>query len=494
VTTYAELLTGAAEQIRAGAAPLRTDRFWTPDEAMDAIGDFHAVLDAIASHARRLLWPAQIQRIGLRSHRDGLPGYEHAAIALAAGVDDLVGTPRPHPSQLTPPSTPWLRAALHLRAASDLIATHFHPDGRPRTPDGAITDTRALDTGLVDLGHLATTVLNAEEPLALRALQAKVPKATISKYLPGLGHLASLARTMTNPDDGLDASARARLEALPQTWTPIRTDDPVTELADRMHRVRQITFAMATEPGDTLATLRDITTIGIAVHAHAAAFHGAQPTTAPDPAISAHGAQALVLRGRAWQALHRELSQFATLTPPHASVRNDLLALSRLLPTLAPLDSPANTAALAEAAARRIGAGLNGAITTMTDIGDHSAIALSSLARTGALLLDARHLPRDVVTDNPDLVQARLSSTYVQPPTAVTGPDPGRVRHRSRPPDPRARPSAEARTYGGRTGDCRDRPGLTALLDDLSGQPNGQHAGRQKVRVRLSVPDATMGP
>jgi hypothetical protein len=410
------------------------------------------------------------------------------------GIEAVVGAARPHPSQLAPTTTPWLRAALELRAASDLIATHFDPDGRPRTPDAAATDARVLDAGLVDLGHLAATILAAEEPLCLRALQAGMQRTTVGRQLPGLGHLVDLARDISASDSTADPGARARLEALSQTWTPIRTDDPVIELGDRMHRLRQATFDMAAEPSDTLATLRDITTIGIAVHAHAAAFHGAQPTTAPDPAISAHGAQALVLRGRAWQALHRELSQFATLTPPHASVRNDLLALSRLLPTLAPLDSPANTAALAEAAARRIGAGLNGAITTMTDIGDHSAIALSSLARTGALLLDARHLPRDVVTDNPDLVQARLSSTYVQPPTAVTGPDPGRVRHRSRPPDPRARPSAEARTYGGRTGDCRDRPGLTALLDDLSGQPNGQHAGRQKVRVRLSVPDATMGP
>src|SRR5665647_1889983 len=101
----------AAEQIRIGAGELRTDRFWSADEALAAIGDFHAVLDAVASHTRRLLWPAQIQRIGFTSHRDGLPANERAAIALAAGIEALVGEARPHPSQLSPATTPWLRAA-----------------------------------------------------------------------------------------------------------------------------------------------------------------------------------------------------------------------------------------------------------------------------------------------------------------------------------------------------------------------------------------------
>jgi len=159
MTTYADLLNGAAEQIRIGAGELRTDRFWSADEALAAIGDFHAVLDAVASHTRRLLWPAQIQRIGFTSHRDGLPPNERAAIALAAGIEALVGAARPHPSQLSPATTPWLRAALHLRAASDLVATHFHPDGSPRTPDASRPSTRAFDAGLVDLGHLAATIL-----------------------------------------------------------------------------------------------------------------------------------------------------------------------------------------------------------------------------------------------------------------------------------------------------------------------------------------------
>ena len=419
MTSYADLLAGTAEKIRAGAEPLRTDRLWTADEALDTIGDFHAVLDAIASHTRRLLWPAQIRRIGLTSHRDGAPPSERAAIALAAGIETLVGEARPHPSQVSPATRPWSQAALALRAAADLVGTHFCFDGRPRTPDAAALDARALDAGLVGLGRLAATVLAAEDPLALRALQAGVRKAIVAKQLPGLGRLADLARDLGAVDDGLIPDATAELDALPQTWTPIRTDDPVTELADRMHRLRYATFEMNADGADALATLRDITTIGIAVHAHTAAFHGAQPATAPEPTLEARGAEALVLRGRVWQALHRDLSRFLTLAPPRATVRDDLIALARLLPTLAPLDARASRATLADAATRRVGASLNGAVATMTEIGDHSATAFDALARTGTLRLNARDLPRDLVTDDPELAARRLSGALVRAPHAV---------------------------------------------------------------------------
>ncbi|MCB2175245.1 MAG: hypothetical protein KQH57_05530 [Actinomycetales bacterium] len=420
MTSYADLLAGTAEKIRAGAEPLRTDRLWTADEALDTIGDFHALLDAIASHTRRLLWPAQIRRIGLTSHRDGAPPSERAAIALAAGIETLVGEARPHPSQVSPGTRPWRQAALGLRAAADLVATHFHADGRPRTPDAAAIDTRALDAGLVELGRLAATVLAAEDPLALRALQAGVRKPVVAKQLPGLGRLADLARDLSAVGDGHVSDARAQLEALPQTWTPIRTDDPVTELGDRMHRLRQATFEMSADPVDALATLRDITTIGIAVHAHTAAFHGAHPASGPEPTLHDRGAEALVLRGRAWQALHRELSCFVTLAPPRATVRDDLVALARVLPTLAPLDARTSSATLADSASRRAGASLNGAVATMADIGDHSATAFRALARTGTLRLNARDLPRVLVTEDPDLAGAKLRSALIAPPAALT--------------------------------------------------------------------------
>src|SRR5665647_3418623 len=115
--------------------------------------DFRDAQDELEWARPNLRATAAAVRLGLTSQRDGLPANERAAIALATGIEALVGEARAHPSQLAPATTPWLRAALHLRAASDLVATHFHPDGRTRTPDAAATDTRAFDAGLVDLGH-----------------------------------------------------------------------------------------------------------------------------------------------------------------------------------------------------------------------------------------------------------------------------------------------------------------------------------------------------
>ena len=101
-------------------------------------------------------------------------------------------------------------------------------------------------------------------------------------------------------------------------------------------------------------------------------------------------------------------------------MRDDLVALSRLLAQLAPLDARASSALLANPALRCIGASLNGAVTNMAAIGDHSATAFADLAQSGALRLNANHLPRDLVATDVDLAEAKLRSRLVAPPTTLT--------------------------------------------------------------------------
>jgi hypothetical protein len=419
MTTYGDLLTASAEHLRQGNTRLATDRFWTADEALDAIADFHGMLQAIAAHTRRLLWPAKSVRPGMNRQVADLSLTEQAAAHLATGIDALVGAGAPHPAQLAPVTTPWRHAAMHLRAASDLVAMHYRPDGSARTPDAAATDARALEAGVVHLAHLAALTLAAEEPLALRALQAGANKDAVTRHLPGLGHLSDLAHTIADNPASRDPGARTRLETLGPTVTPIRADDPVTELSDRIKRLRQTTWDLNATTGDPLATLRDVTTIGIAIHAHTAAFHGAQTFTVAEPSPTARGAQALLVRGRAWQALHRDLSHFRTLAPPVGTVRDDLTALARILPALAPLDARTSRATSADPASRRIGAALNGAVATMTDIAQHTAVAFTKLAETGALRLNARDLPRHLVSADPALASDRLRGALVHPPEEV---------------------------------------------------------------------------
>ena len=413
MTTYAELLAQATAQLREGSGALRGDRFWTPSEALDAIGDFHGLLDAIASHGRRLLRPAQLGRLGLTRHRDGLPPVERAAIDLITRLETVTGEARPHPSQVRRGTTPWARSALALRAAADLVGTHFSTDGRPRSPDAAKATTATFDAGLIDLGHLAAAALAHEDALALRAIQAGVPRALVAKQLPGLESLADAARELVAHGPG---RPERLLGSLSQTHLRVRTDDPVTELGDRMVRLRQGVWNLIADRTDVLPSLRLTAGLGVAVHAHAAVFHGAD-LSAPDPRRQT-GPGTLVAHGRSWQRLHQALSQFAVLARPVASVRDDAVAAARLLSELVPLDAPRGHLPIATAD-RHVGAALNGAVQVMADIAVHEGAVFDRLARAGLLHIPARALPRELVTDDPDIAAARLSDRTVPAPAGI---------------------------------------------------------------------------
>lgn len=306
-----------------------------------------------------------------------------------------------------------------IRAASDLVATHFRPDGTSLTPEGVDIEHRSLDSGLIGLGRIADTLLNLEEPLALRCLQAGVAKNIVVHHLPGLGHLTEYTRQIATNASHDEGMVPLHLDALAPRWTEIRIDDPITELGDRMRRIRRHTFDLPIRRGDAVSTLRDIAVLGVTLHAHAAAFHGHDVNTAPEPRPEARGAQALVLRGRAWQGLHRDLSRFAALTPAIAEVRQDVLALRGVLASLAPLAEGGNTGASASLSDRRIGAALNGAIATMADIADDNSRTFKRLTRTSDLLIDIKHVPRDLISDDPALVELRLHGGYARAPEAA---------------------------------------------------------------------------
>jgi hypothetical protein len=413
MTTYAELLAQATAHLREGSTALRGDRFWTPDEALDAIGDFHGLLDAIAAHGRRLLRPAQLGRLGLTRHRDGLPPVERASIDLITRLEAVTGEARPHPSQVRPGTTPWARSALALRAAADLVGTHFSTDGRPRSPDASEVTTATFDAGLVDLGHLAVAALAHEDPLALRAIQAGVPRTVVAKQLPGLEAISDAARELSTQGVGRPETL---LNSLGQTRTRVRTGDPATELSDRMVRLRQGVWNLIADHTDVLPSLRLTAGLGVAVHAHAAAFHGAD-LTAPD-AVGRTGPGAFIAHGRSWQRLHQALSQFAVLAPPVASIRDDAVAVARLLGELAPLDARRGRTTT-PAPDRRIGAALNGVVQVMADIAVHEGATFDRLSRAGLLHIPARALPRDLVTDHPDVAAARLNGRTVPAPTEI---------------------------------------------------------------------------
>ena len=140
------------------------------------------------------------QAAGVRASQ-GPHRVEVAAIAMAEAIGTVTGTGRPHPAMRTKPVTSWARAARCLRAAGDLLATHHTPGHGPRSPDADVLDDPDVRaSALSRLGHLTVTLLDAEDTLALRALQTGLHPATVRRALPGLTHVADLARTTTSHD------------------------------------------------------------------------------------------------------------------------------------------------------------------------------------------------------------------------------------------------------------------------------------------------------
>jgi len=422
--TYGGLLAAAADAMANANRAVKLRRFDSPLDAAQALVDFHGLLDALAGHTWVLLTPEQAA--GVRASQ-GPHRVEVAAIAMAEAIGTLTGSGRPNAALHTQPVTSWARAARCLRAAGDLLATHHTPGHGPRSPDADILDDPDVRAGALSrLGHLTITLLDAEDTLALRTLQTGLHPATVRRVLPGLDHVADLARTTTSHDATEPAAPRdaprppsgaatglVRLDNLGLVAPPIRTDDPVAELTDRYARVRLHAWALLENPDYSITTLRDLAVLGVATHAHTAALHGADLTR---PDASNRLLKPLLDRARAWQELHHTLTGLITAGPGDVVVREDLIAITRILQTLAPITPTAPPGGRAAGLDRPLAETLNGAIATMTDIARWSSLTLDRLARSGHVHVPGRLLTGEQVTDRPDLATARLTGHLAQAP------------------------------------------------------------------------------
>ena len=181
--TYGGLLAAAADAVADANLAVGRRRFDSQLDAAQALVDYHGLLDALAGHTWVLLTPEQAA--GVRASQ-GPHRVEVAAIAMAEAIGTLAGTGRPHPGMRTEPVTSWARAARCLRAAGDLLATHHNPGHGPRSPDADILDDPDVRAGALSrLGHLTITLLDAEDTLALRALQTGLHPATVQgRHVP----------------------------------------------------------------------------------------------------------------------------------------------------------------------------------------------------------------------------------------------------------------------------------------------------------------------
>jgi hypothetical protein len=399
--TYRELLDRAAGQLH---EPRRsTDvRFDDRASALAAVADQHSVLSAIASHIWTVLTPGRAAGVRAAPY----PGsIEAAAVRLATAISEAIGGTEPYPALLDGPHAAWSRCAQTLRAASDLFAMHHDATGAPRTPDARTLESLPVrDAALAHLVALTLAVTSTTRALGLRAGQAGVPWPTVRSRVPHFERVEDAARKLSAL---VPLAGEAQLPDIGLVPTAMRGDDAIAELAVRLLRVRQRSWELPASPDRSISTLRDLAVLGVAVHAHTAAFQGPSPAT-----------PRLVERARRWQSLSMSLATLRSSAPPDDDVRADLTAAADLLSTIAPLAGPSRASA-PDPHARRAGATLNGAVRLMTDVAHQSSRAFSVLARTSAVYIPARTLTGDEVTDNPVLVRAHLEGRLVRAPQRV---------------------------------------------------------------------------
>jgi hypothetical protein len=397
--TYRDLIAQATTLIEDGRRST-TIRMDDRNSALSVVTDRHAVLSALEAHVWALIGPGRAAGVRSALHPDPV---ETAALHLAATITETIGVERPHPSLLAGPHGAWGRAAQTIRAATDLVSVHHDAAGSPRSPNAHLLESSdARDAALAQVAALALTTASVEDALALRVGQTGVPWATVRTWLPGMQHVTVAARDLARATESHDPHSLPDIGLIP---TSVRTGDVLIELTDRLARVRQHAWELVSSPDRSVATLRDLATIGIAVHAHAAAFH-AGPT---GPAGS------LVARGRSWQTLGSKLAALVSPVPHDDVVRADLTALARLLPAMAPLSGPGR-AHEADPTIRRTGATFAGAIALMSEVADHNARTFAKITRTSTIYVPARALTGDEITDHPELVRARLDGRLAPAP------------------------------------------------------------------------------
>ncbi|OIQ88917.1 hypothetical protein GALL_291950 [mine drainage metagenome] len=404
-TTYGGLLYRASIRIAAGARAVRLRPFDFPDQALAALRDFHAVLDAIETHTWTLIGPSRLAGISATTRAQPVVAD---AIAMVTGIRELVGADRPHPSMLDLADRDWVQAALHLRGASDLLTVHLDQWGHLRSPDAMVLgDGAARDAALVRVADQLDTILSAETMLGLRCLQAGVSRTDVNRWLPELGPNQAFARHLSTT--GRDTPAGGGLDALRLIGELPRTHDPVLHSEDLMHRLRQATWSLTAHPDYSVATLSDLATAGLMINAHAAAANGTDLT----PAQLAPGtlSSPLVAAATTWRDLRSDLTIFRAPGPADPTIRADVLTLRSLLSRLAPLNATGPTDP-------RVTALLRAAVPAASQIAATGSGVFARLAASGHVHVHARDLTSDQLGEDPELITARISGKQVPAPAS----------------------------------------------------------------------------
>ena len=304
------------------------------------------------------------------------------------------------------PGADIAEAALLIRSAADLWATHHCADGRPRSPEAS------------RMRHPSTLGAASREWRTLVTLAATVAEALAETgRCPTLGEaeVAALRGFPRPRDDTRESAAPHGLLDLTVARPGIRRGRPaLEELADRASRLRHLAWALA-EVGSAPATVHgNLAAIGIALNRAAAHAHRSVAHGTPLSATREQHAEAAVRAEEAESRWREVASQVRALRTPHPGAhpiqieRLDIdRLLSRALRSGVPLGRP------------EVGWSLSRIAESFSDVAAHNASALRAAQDRGDLLLVGRAIPTEALPRRPDLLEARLTDQVIPAPTSV---------------------------------------------------------------------------
>ena len=414
--TYAELTHVAGRRLARALVALESRGPQEPRSNGSAAA-YRDLADALAHLGSRLVTPIPRVPASGRSTRVRRGPDTHLLASLRE-VAQARDWDHPHPVEGI--AADLDRAAVLLRAAADLWATHHTPDGHPRSIEGSrmrhpatlgaalrewrwmVTLSAAFAGALADHGSVPNLPADPDDhrDLASSPLPAG-GMAPAGSARAGTAR-ASTARAGTPP--GLLHLTVARPGLL-------RGQPPLIELAQRIDRLRHLAWKLA-ETGSAPATVHgNMAAIAVAVHQAAAETHRSMARGMPvGPQRRQHvRAEARAREGLSrWQAVVEDVRSLRSAHPATHPIQVERLDIHRLLGRLTPRTGAAtSTETCVE---------LNRLADSFADIAHSNAQAVRAAHDRGDLLLIGRAIPQEALPRRPDLLRARLSDEVIPAP------------------------------------------------------------------------------
>jgi hypothetical protein len=298
-------------------------------------------------------------------------------------------------------------AAVSVRAATDLLATHIAVRGEWRTPDSAeLDDTSVRLAALGDVARLATDLAKVCPLLIRTARQAGAPAA----WLKG-NNLAALAAARETADDLrslLPPGDGSAIATLTVANPGIRVGEPLTEMVDRVARMQVTAWRAAHHPDreSGVPLLLDFATAAVTLHTSAMLTSARSAGVRLRDPRAPHHVKALLARAERWRALRAQLIVLTSTCLQNPTLTEDVTALRDLLagltsphtgsqnpdrPRPAPTTEPA-----------RLAAALTEMAGTFDDIAHWNSITLTNLATAELLSVPSRVLARNMMPTAPE--------------------------------------------------------------------------------------------